>query len=199
MLDRLDEAFSAQREFVANASHELRTPLAVMRAAIDVALEDPAARPTPRLERMIATLQDTIARSERLVERLLVLARGAAPHGEPVRLDELAARHADEARERGAQVDAQLAPTLVHGDPVLLDHLVRNLVDNGVRHGAGHLEIATDRRTLRIASDGEPLDPDRLGRRGIGLTIVRSVAAAHGGQVELAARPQGGLAIEVAF
>jgi signal transduction histidine kinase len=149
---------------------------------------------------MIATLRDTIARSERLVERLLVLARGgASTHGEPVRLDELAARHAAEARERGAHVDAQLMPTLVHGDPVLLDHLVRNLVDNGVRHGAGRLEIATDHQTLRVASDGEPLDPDRLGRRGIGLAIVRSVAAAHGGSVDLKGRDEGGLAVEVAL
>jgi signal transduction histidine kinase len=199
MLERLDHAFDEQRRFAAAASHELRTPLAVMRTAIDVALEDPEAQPTPRLERMIATLRDTIARSERLVERLLVLARGASTHGEPVRLDELAARHATEARERGARVQTRLEPAIVHGDPVLLDHLVRNLVDNGVRHGAGRLEIATDHQTLRIASDGEPLDPDHLGRRGIGLAIVRSVAAAHGGHVELAARPSGGLAVEVSF
>ena len=153
---------------------EVLTPLAVMRTAIDVALEDPDARPTPRLEQMIGTLRDTLTRSEQLVERLLVLARGA-------------------------HVETRLAPTTVHGDPVLLDQLVRNLVDNGVRHGAGTLEITTGEPALRVASDGEPLDEAQLPGRGIGLAIVRSVAAAHGGRVELTARPRGGLVVDVAL
>jgi signal transduction histidine kinase len=205
MLARLDRAFAEQRRFAAAASHELRTPLALMRTAIDVALEDPNARPTPRLTGMIATLRDTIARSERLVERLLVLARSDRPAGaaEPVRLDELAARHAEQARAGGADVRADLAPTTVRGDPVLLEQLVRNLVDNGVRHGRGTLEIATGEPALRVASGGERLDEAQLPRlgagRGIGLAIVRSVAAAHGGHVELRARPEGGLTVEVAL
>ena len=200
MLERLDRAFAEQRRFAAAASHELRTPLAVMRTAIDVALEDPTAQPSPRLEQMIATLRDTLDRSERLVERLLVLARGEhAVQGEAVRLDELAARHAADARERGAQVEAQLTPTTVRGDPVLLDQLVRNLVDNGVRHGSGTLEIATGDQTLKVASGGERLDVQHLPRHGIGLAIVRSVAAAHGGRVRLHARPEGGLEVSVAL
>jgi signal transduction histidine kinase len=204
MLERLDRAFTEQQRFAAAASHELRTPLALMRTAIDVALEAPDAVPSPRLERMIATLRDTIARSERLVERLLVLARGERPaDGETVRLDELAARCAQEARDRGAHVDVRLAPTPVRGDPVLLEHLVRNLVDNGVRHGGGIVEIATGRPALTVRSNGTRLDDAQLPRmgagRGIGLAVVRSVAAAHGGRVTLAARPEGGLAVEVAL
>ena len=204
MLERLDRAFTEQQRFAAAASHELRTPLALMRTAIDVALEAPDAVPSPRLERMIATLRDTIARSERLVERLLVLARGERPaDGETVRLDVLAARCAQEARDRGAHVDVRLAPTPVRGDPVLLEHLVRNLVDNGVRHGGGSVEIATGRPTLTVRSNGTRLDDALLPRmgagRGIGLAVVRSVAAAHGGRVTLAARPEGGLAVEVAL
>ena len=200
MLERLDRAFDEQRRFAAAASHELRTPLAVMRTAIDVALEDPEAKPTPRLERMIATLRETLTRSERLVERLLVLARGDRGAAEAVRLDELAARHAEQARADGAHVDTALLPTTVHGDPVLLDQLVRNLVDNGVRHGHGTLHIATGEPALRVASGGAPLDTTRLGAgRGIGLVIVRSVAAAHGGHVRLRAQPEGGLAVDVAL
>jgi signal transduction histidine kinase len=205
MLERLDRAFTEQQRFAAAASHELRTPLAVMRTAIDVALEAPDTVPSPRLERMIATLRETIARSERLVERLLVLARGERPAGagETVRLDELAGRCAAEARDRGAQVEVRLTPTTVQGDPVLLEHLVRNLVDNGVRHGGGTLEITTGRPALTVRSNGARLDDDQLPRmgagRGIGLAVVRSVAAAHGGRVTLTARPEGGLAVEVSL
>ena len=205
LLERLDRAFSEQQRFAAAASHELRTPLAVMRTAIDVALEDPQARPSPRLERMIATLRDTLDRSERLVERLLVLARGDRPAqaGEPVRLDELAARQAELAREQGAHVDVRLEPTTVRGDPDLLEQLVRNLVDNGLRHGGGTLEISTGRPALSVRSNGAPLEPSQLARlgggRGIGLAIVRSVAAAHGGRVELTPRTGGGLVVDVAL
>ena len=205
MLERLDRAFTEQQRFAAAASHELRTPLAVMRTAIDVALEAPDAVPSPRLERMIATLRETLARSERLVERLLVLARGERPAGagETVRLDELAGRCAEDARARGAQVELRLAPTAVQGDPVLLEQLVRNLVDNGVRHGGGMLEIDSGSPSLSVRSNGARLADDQLPRmgagRGIGLAVVRSVAAAHGGRVTLAARPEGGLAVEVSL
>ena len=73
MLERLDQAFAAQRRFVANASHELRTPLTVMRTAIDVALAKPN-RTTQQLEDMAARVRRSIDRAENMIEALLVLA-----------------------------------------------------------------------------------------------------------------------------
>ena len=73
MLERLDQAFAAQRRFVANASHELRTPLTVMRTAIDVTLAKPN-RTTQQLEDMAARIRRSIDRAENMIEALLVLA-----------------------------------------------------------------------------------------------------------------------------
>ena len=74
MLERLDRAFTSQRQFIANASHELRTPLTVMRTAMDVVL----AKPEPTREELVsmaAEVRQAVAHCERLIEALLVLAR----------------------------------------------------------------------------------------------------------------------------
>ena len=74
MLERLDRAFTSQRQFIANASHELRTPLTVMRTAIDVVLAKP--EPTrDKLVSMAAEVRQAVDHSERLIDVLLVLAR----------------------------------------------------------------------------------------------------------------------------
>ena len=73
MLDRLDTAFSGQRQFVANASHELRTPLTVMRTAIDVTLAKPSRSPE-QLEAMAVKVRRSIERSEQMIDALLTLA-----------------------------------------------------------------------------------------------------------------------------
>ena len=77
MLGRLDTAFTAQKEFVANASHELRTPLTIIRTEIDVALSDPDLSPE-ELQEMGTAVTDAVDRSEHLIDGLLVLAE----HGE---------------------------------------------------------------------------------------------------------------------
>ena len=77
MLERLDRAFAGQRQFVANASHELRTPLTIIRTELDVALADPHL-PRAELEAAAAAMRDALARSEEVIDGLLVLARSDA-------------------------------------------------------------------------------------------------------------------------
>jgi signal transduction histidine kinase len=150
MLDRLGEAFEAQKRFVANASHELRTPLAVMRTEVDVTLDDPDAD-VEEFRRMARVVRDASKRANGLVEALLVLARSEAQSGRRlVRKEETdlvtgvsAALSAmsNEMRRLSLQVSTQLDPAPVVGDPSLLERLAGNLIENAVRYNHLHGRI----------------------------------------------------------
>jgi signal transduction histidine kinase len=222
MLVRLDSAFASQRHFVANASHELRTPLAVMRAELDVALADEHAS-AGELRAMGEALRETIDRCERLIASLLTLARSEAlsGRGEPVELAALAGDcitdlHA-RASDAGVEVQTELREAWTHGEPGLLERLIANLIDNGIRHNhpGGWLRVRTSSRDghveLEVANGGAVIDPEvassltepfrRVDRAvsgfGLGLSIVRSVAEAHGGSLALHAPAGGGLEARV--
>jgi signal transduction histidine kinase len=226
MLARLDAAFDSQRRFAANASHELRTPLAISRTEVDVTLADPDTSPT-ELRAMAERVRDATERSERLIEGLLTLARSEQqPRAwEPADLAELAAqalqvaRH--EAGQAGLHMVTRLRPAPVEGEPALLERMVANLLENAVRHNqpGGWLEVATGtdggRAWVQVANGGPVIPVDqveslfepfrRLRDRvasptrgaGLGLSIVRSVARAHGGHAYARALPDSGLEVTV--
>jgi len=226
MLARLDTAFETQRRFVANASHELRTPLAIARTEVDVALADRESSPA-ELRAMAERVREATERSERLIEGLLTLARSERQlrAREPADLS-LAAAEAlsvarPEAERLGLRVSSVLGGAPVAGDGPLLERLVANLVENAVRHNVagGWLEVDTGlaggRAVARVANGGRPIPPEQVAglfepfRRldgdrtgsdrgaGLGLSIVRSVAAAHGGTASARAIPDGGLEVTV--
>jgi signal transduction histidine kinase len=220
MLERLSSAFASQRRFVANASHELRTPLTVMRTELEVTLADPDAS-NAELRAMAVAVHEAVDRTERLVQALLTLARseGAVARRDPVDLAaaaKMALEHTARAAETaGLTVTADLHAAPVRGDRRLLERLVANLVENAVGHNrpGGRVSVTTATRNghsvVDVVNDGDVLDPATLPRllepfqridrgargdgAGLGLSIVRSVAQAHGGAVALAACPDGGL------
>jgi signal transduction histidine kinase len=224
MLARLDSTFASQRHFVANASHELRTPLAIMRTEVDVALADPDAS-APELRSMGEAVRETVDRCEGLIESLLVLARSEAAAGreEPVDLAALAADCITDltaaAEDAGVSVRAKLQPAWTSGHPGLLERMTANLIDNGIRHNerGGRLEVSTrvedGRVQLVVANGGAVIDPEdaraltepfrRLHRSfggfGLGLSIVRSVAEAQHGSIELSAPLEGGLVVAISL
>jgi signal transduction histidine kinase len=224
MLGRLDAAFASQRHFVANASHELRTPLAIMRTEVDVALAEPNAS-SGELTEMGEAVRDTVDRCERLIASLLLLARseGATGRAELVDLAALAGDCVTDlrARAREAEVEVRdsLEPAWAHGEPGLFERLIANLLDNGIHHNepGGVLEVSTrvsdGWAVLELANGGPRIDPDdvaglaepfrRLHRSGegfgLGLSIVRSIAEAHGGTAMLSAPETGGLRVCVSL
>jgi signal transduction histidine kinase len=226
MLARLDAAFESQRRFVANASHELRTPLAITRTETDVALADPDAS-QDELRAMAERVREASERSERLIEGLLTLARSERQlrTREPVDLSvagaEALSAAGPETEALGLRVIRVLGRAPVTGDRALLERLVANLVENAVRHNlhGGWLEVgsgmADGRAVIRVANGGRPIPPEQVSalfepfRRldgdrtgsgrgaGLGLSIVRSVAAAHGGRAAARALDGGGLEVTV--
>ncbi|TDC56054.1 HAMP domain-containing histidine kinase [Actinomadura sp. KC345] len=225
MLARLARAFDGQRRFAANASHELRTPLAINRTLVDVAVRRPDA--TDDVKRLGESLLVVNGRHERLIDGLLTLAgtENVVTGAGPLDLADVAAHVLDqaaaEAEARGVVSVRALDPAATSGDPVLIERLVQNLVENAIRHNhdGGDLAVATGERDGRaevVVTNTGPVVPAyevetifepfrRLGNdrvrsdrgSGLGLSIVRATATAHGGTVTAAPRPGGGLVVTV--
>ncbi|WP_018588451.1 sensor histidine kinase [Salinispora arenicola] len=221
MLARLDRSFDGQHRFVANASHELRTPLALNQALVELAITRDDA--SPDAQRLGESLLKVNERHERLIEGLLTLAGSQAElvTWEAVDLAEIA-RHVVSTHTRPA-IQATLAAAPANGDPVLLERVAQNLIENAVRHNipeGGWIHVATDMvngHPQLVVTNTGPVVPiyemetifqpfRRLGRErvgganrgfGLGLSIVRTIAHAHGGSAHAMPRPDGGLVVTV--
>lgn len=220
LLSRLDAAFDSQRRFIANASHELRTPLAGQRAALQIGLENPSPE---ELSEVRERLLEANRRSERLLDGLLLLARGERGIEEyetfDLRevVDEELAIVQETAREHRVRTTAEGGRRPVRGDRVLIGRLVANLLRNAVLYNVpgGEVRVRVGPEGLTVSNTGpvvEPaevedlFEPFRRGRgrdrrsdqgEGLGLSIVRAIAQAHGGSVSAVPNPEGGLTVTV--
>lgn len=225
LLARLEAALDAQRQFVADAAHELRTPLTAVR--LQTQLLDRAVSEADKAEALDA-LREGLKRASHLIEQLLVMARlepdAAVPRaavdlGALVR--EAAAQIEPLAHQRGVDLGVQLAVATVVGEAENLRALVRNLLDNAVRHTrpGGRVDVSVAREgdaavlTVEDSGPGIPAaERDRVfdrfyrapgapaGGSGLGLAIVRRVADRHGARIELEDGAGGrGLRVRVTF
>ncbi|MFF5315115.1 sensor histidine kinase [Streptomyces massasporeus] len=226
MLERLQRAFTAQQRFVGNASHELRTPLAINRTLLEVHLSDPnAPMELQQLGKtLLATNERSEQLVEGLL--LLARSDNQVVERGPVDLAEVAEQAVDqvhgEAESKGVLIRGEQKPAVVQGNGVLLERIALNLVQNAVRYNVaedGWVEVTTDvqhGQAVLVVSNTGPVVPayeidnlfepfrrlrtERTGSDkgvGLGLSIVRSVARAHGGHIYAQPREGGGLVMRV--
>jgi heavy metal sensor kinase len=215
MLARIDAAFAAQHQFLADASHELRNPLAIIRTNADLALSDKDPQ-VDELRQAVVVVKRASDRMARLVDDLLALARRESPTFaiERVDLGRAVTEASDEflapAEARGVVLDRAVAPgVVVMGDGDALKRAVANLLENAVRLAPtgsrirlavgserGLAWIAVSDEGPGIAPENQPRVFDRFwradkgrsradGGTGLGLSIVRQIAQSHGGDVQL--------------
>lgn len=215
MLARIDAAFAAQQQFLADASHELRNPLAIIRTNADLALSDKDPR-VDELRQAVVVVKRASDRMARLVDDLLALARREAPTFaiEQVDLGKAVTEASEEflavAEAREIVLDRAIAPGVaVMGDGDALKRAVANLLENAVRLAPtgsrirlavgserGLAWVAVSDEGPGIAAEDQPRVFDRFwradkarsradGGTGLGLSIVRQIAQSHGGDVQL--------------
>ena len=175
MLDRLEDAFEAQRRFTADASHELRSPLTALRGELELARR--RKRDTAEYERTIDSALEEVERLSRITEDLLTLARSDSGvlilRSETVELsaaaEEVISRLQSMAVQKNVAIRAEFDDNgIVHGDPDLLKRLVWNLVGNAVKFTptGGQVVVRIDRvdrgARLQVADTGPGIPPEAV-------------------------------------
>jgi signal transduction histidine kinase len=205
--DRIEALVGAQRTLLASASHELRTPLTRIRMALELG---------ESAERRAQVAAD-IGELDELIEELLLASRlESAPALAPPEDVDLLGLLAEEAARVEAEVTGRPAP--VRGEARLLRRLIRNLLENARRHGAGSaieaaVEPAGGRVVLRVCDRGPGVPAgeserifdafyrlpgaDASSGAGLGLALVRQIARRHGGDARYRPRAGGGSCFEV--
>jgi two-component system OmpR family sensor kinase len=207
-------ALEQQENLLAETAHDLRTPVAALRALAETAMQDPHQRGEllPRTVRLAGRMGD-------IIDGLLVRARLAAGveqlSMQLVWLDQLVQVVVEDTPSDSARVSLVTAPTMVRADPVLLQRAIGNLLDNAMRHGRAPgadqaiVTVTVADGRITVADQGPGIDPaigDDLFERfaagsgsagaGIGLSVVRWVALAHGGDLKVHNGDEGGAIFE---
>jgi heavy metal sensor kinase len=227
MLARLEAGIERERGFVADAGHELRTPLTLLRTELELALRQ--AGSADDLREAVKRSSIEVDRLVQLAEDLLLMAQSNAGRLalriEPLDTADLLASTASRFEWRAQEAGRRIALAAggegsLRGDRVRLEQALGNLIDNALRHGGGDIELSTAAADgtveLHVADGGPGMPPafiDRAferftradaarahsGGAGLGLSIVRMIAEAHGGEAHAQNRAGGGTDVWVSL
>ena len=211
MIDRLDEGFTAQRQFTGNAAHELRTPLALMQAQMELfSAEHPDV--TPETAAFLSLLQEQTERMSQMTKTLLQMSElRTVPCNDSIELapmvEEIFADLAPLAEEKNIALTCD-GDGILTGSDTLIYRMIFNLTENAIRYncwdGSVHISVHDDGNNLQIRVKDTGLgiseqyresifqpffrvDKSRSrahGGVGLGLALVWEIAALHGGTVK---------------
>lgn len=208
MMSRLQDAFTSQRSFINDAGHELRTPITIIQGHLELMGDDPQER-----QETLALVMDELDRMSRIVNDLILLAKAERPDflqlevlDVPAFVEEIFVK-VQTLNDRNWQLQC-LGQGLMMGDRQRLTGAMLNLAQNAIHYTQPNdlIEIGASvskrevQLWIRDTGEGiEPTDQERIFERfaraansqrrsdgaGLGLAIVRAIAEAHGGRVEL--------------
>ena len=207
----------AHADFVANASHELRTPLASVLGYIDTLKDPKAGEDTDTRNRFLDIIKHEAERMHALVDDLMSLSRiEALKHDAPTDKIDIVTLSREVVGEFSgkAVLEGSHDPALILGDRGQMAQVIRNLVDNAIKYGAGgdaamvRLETAaTGWVTVEVSDKGDGISPEHLprlterfyrvdagrsrkvGGTGLGLSIVKHIVERHRGRLDIRSRP----------
>ena len=226
MLQRLNQAFDAQRQFVGNAAHELRTPLALMQARLDLYISTDHGDSCPETAETIAMMREQTERLSRMVRTLLDMSDlKSVPRNDQIQLvpmiEEVLADLSPLAEKSGVTLSQSGEGLWITGSDVLVYRAIFNLVENGVKYNRadGSVCVAASRRgqeaVIEVKDTGYGIPEDfresvfqpffrvdksrsrEKGGVGLGLSLVWEIARLHGGDVRVRESGENGTAIEL--
>lgn len=225
--ERLEHSFWQASRFAADASHELRTPVAMMRARIEIAIQsDPSSPYAPMLVELLEDSQRLAAITEKLLLLARADAGKLLPEWKVVSLSDMISTTVEDftvvISDRSLCFDTEITPNVsVQGDAALLRQLFLNLFDNAAKynHDEGSIQIRLERQDaaaiFTITNTGPVIEPEmqprlferffrssdsrdrETGGAGLGLSLCREIASAHGGELKFLSSNESGTTFQV--
>ena len=226
LMGRLDHSLTQSEDFIAEAAHRVRTPLATVRSYAEATLQRVEKEENRQAVRsMVRAIDESSRAAGQLLDHAMITFR--ADHLERHSLDlvvlvqELVTRLTPIAEMKDLELHLKSeAPVNILGDPILIQNAVRNLIDNALKYSPSESTVeitvtASPNPQIRVCDRGSGFadeEVDTLSARfkrgknsegtigsGLGLTIAKDVATAHGGELQLTNRPEGGACAVLSF